>query len=147
VTSLPDIACAIDIDAPVERVWTVLTEQGLVEHWLGCIGFRPQVGATFYMQSDPAKRAASDVSGATHCEVEDVTPPDRLRFSWFLPGTPKTWVTIELAETSGGTVARLTHSGWDQFDADQIKAVRHMLEGGWRSAVLPGLKRVAEAGA
>ena len=147
MTGLPDITSAIEINAPIARVWRVLTEEDLVGHWLGCIGFRAQVGATFYMQHDPARRAASDLTGATHCAIQEVTPPTCLRFSWFVPCTPETRVTIELSEADGVTTARLTHAGWDQFDADQLQAIHQMLSGGWRSAVMPGLKRVAEASA
>lgn len=143
--SLPDILCEIAIDAPVSRVWTCLTDEGLVGEWLGCIGFRAEVGCLFYMQPDPAK--AGRIEGATHCEVEVIEPPERIRFSWFLPGTPKTHVEIALtANADGTTTARLVHTGWDQFDADTLRAVHEMLAGGWRSGALPNLRRVAEAG-
>ena len=142
---LTDISESIQVDASRERVWTVLTGEGLVEQWLGCIGFRPEVGTLFYMQPDPAKRASGDVEGATHCELEELEAPDRMRFSWFMPGTPKTQVTIELADSQGGTLVHLRHSGWDRFNADDVRHIHAMLAGGWKSHVLPGLKRVAEA--
>lgn len=143
---LTDIRHSIDIEAPRQRVWTAMTDEGLVEQWLGCIGFRPEVGTTFYMQPDGSKRAAHDIDGATHCEIEELARPDRIAFSWFLPGTPKTQVTIELSELSeSSTRATLIHSGWEQFDADSIRPIYDMLNGGWSSFVLPGLKRIAEA--
>ena len=144
MTGLRDIEAQVEIAAPIDRVWACLTDEGLVAHWLGCLGFKPQVGTVFYMQADGAKRAAGDVSGATHCEVEALSPPHSLRFSWFMPGTPKTHVEIVLAETAGGVTARLVHTGWDQFNADELRGIHEMLSGGWRSFVLPGLKRVAE---
>lgn len=143
---LADISESIHIEAGRTRVWTALTSAGLVEEWLGCIGFKPAVGTLFYMQPDPAKRASGDVEGATHCELEALDEPDRVRFSWFMPGSPKTHVTIELTDSPGGTLVHLRHSGWDQFYADEVREIRAMLAGGWASFVLPGLKRVAEAG-
>lgn len=143
---LTDIAESIHVETGRERVWTVLTSEGLVEEWLGCLGFRPVVGTLFYMQPDPAKRAGGDVEGATHCELEALEAPDRMRFSWFMPGSPKTHVTIELSDLAGGTLVSLRHSGWDRFDEDEIRSIHAMLAGGWKSFVLPGLKRVAEAG-
>jgi uncharacterized protein YndB with AHSA1/START domain len=144
--TLPDIVCDVTIDASVSRVWTCLTEEGLVGEWLGCVGFRAEVGALFYMQPDPTK--AGSIEGATHCEVEVIAAPERIVFSWFLPGTPKTHVEIALiANPDGTTTARLTHSGWDQFDAGQLRAVHEMLAGGWRSGALPNLRRVAEQAA
>ena len=142
---LSDIVATIEIDASRERVWTAMTSRGLVEEWLGCIGFEAEPGTLFYMQPDAAKRASGDVEGATHCEVEEVEAPDRLRFSWFLPGTPKTHVTISVeARAPDRTFVRLLHEGWEQFDPEQMRGIRDMLAGGWTSYVLPGLKRVAE---
>lgn len=37
------------------------------------------------------------------------------------------------------------HEGWDQFPADAVRQIHEALSGGWRSFVLPGLKREAEA--
>lgn len=142
---LTDISESIEIEAGRPRVWAALTGEGLVEEWLGCIGFRAVVGTLFYMQPDPGKRASGDVGGATHCQLEELEEPDRIRFSWFLPGTPKTQVTIELAESAGGTLVRLRHSGWDQFAAEDVRSIHAMLAAGWKSHVLPALKRVAEA--
>ncbi len=144
MTALGDIACAIEIEATPERVWQVMTTEGLVEEWLGCIGFAAKTGALFYMQPDAGRAAKGDVEGATHCELEALDAPRSMRFSWFLPGFPKTQVELTLTPSGAGTRVELTHSGWAQFDADQIRAIRDMLEGGWRSAVLPGLKRVSE---
>lgn len=145
MTTLQDIEHAITIARPRTVVWTAMTEAGLVEEWLGCLNFRPEIGATFYMQPDPARRAAGDIAGATHCELEALDAPARMRFSWFMPGTPKTHVELTLREDGPqSTSVRLVHTGWDQFDADQIRAIRDMLDGGWSSYVLPGLKRTAE---
>ncbi len=142
--TLDDIVCAIEIEATPERVWTVMTEGGLVEQWLGCMNFKPELGSTFHMQPDGAKRAAGDITGATWCDVTALEPGRRLAFSWYMPGTPKTLVSIDLTPTAGGVRAELTHSGWDRFEPDQIRGIRDMLDGGWRSFVLPQLKRVAE---
>jgi len=141
---IEDIALTIDIDAPVERVWEVLCGEGLVEQWLGCLGYRAELGHVFYMQPDPAKREAGDIGGATHCELLALEPPHRMIFSWYYPETPRTLVTLALAPHDGGTRVSLGHDGWDQFDEADIKAIRDMLAGGWSSFVLPGLKRVAE---
>jgi uncharacterized protein YndB with AHSA1/START domain len=143
--SLADITASIEIDASQERVWQTLTQAGLVEHWLGCVGFRPEIGALFYMQSNPQKRAANDATGATHCELELLQPPTLMRFSWFVPEFPETYVDIVVAPNSAaGCTVRLQHSGWDQFTPIDVQAIYDGLSAGWRSFGLPGLKRVAE---
>ena len=147
MTMLDNIEQEIRIEASRERVWAVLTGEGLVGEWLGCLGYRAEIGAIFYMQPDPSRRAIGDIEGATHCELLSLEPPERMRFSWFLPGTPKTLVEILLSDHGdGSTTARLSHSGWDQFDAEEVRAIRDGLEAGWKSFVLPGLKRAAEGG-
>jgi uncharacterized protein YndB with AHSA1/START domain len=144
---LEDIEQEIRIEASRDRVWAVLAGEGLVEEWLGCLGYRAEIGTLFYMQPDPARRSSGDIEGATHCELLSLEPPQRMRFSWFLPGTPKTLVEIVLGDNGdGSTTARLSHSGWDRFDADEVRAIRDMLDGGWKSFVLPSLKRAAEDG-
>jgi uncharacterized protein YndB with AHSA1/START domain len=106
--------------------------------------YAPEIGRIFYMQQDRAKAAAGDTSGATHCELLKLDPPREMLFSWYFPDFPKTHVSIRLSPTPTGTRADLVHSGWDQFDDDQIRAIRDGLAGGWKSFVLPQLKRVAE---
>ena len=142
---IEDIRQSIDIAASPERVWQVLTGEGLVEQWLGCMGFRAEIGTIFYMQQDSAKRAAGDTSGATHCELLALDPPRHMVFSWYYPDMPKTEVLITLEADGSGTRVALVHTGWDQYDGDQIKAIRDTLAGGWGSYVLPQLRRVAEA--
>ena len=62
-----------------------------------------------------------------------------------MPGTPKTRIAIRLDEKGAGrTRAGLTHSGWDQFPPEMVRAIHQMLEGGWKSFVLPNLKAAAE---
>ena len=142
---LPIIA-EISINAPIETVWEVLTSEASVPEWLGCMEYRREVGATFYMQQDPALRAKGDTAGATHCTIQLIQQPHKFNFSWFQPGTPETVVHISLfSEGPDKTFVRLMHDGWDQFPADLVQLFYDQLVGGWKSAVLPGLKRAAEA--
>ena len=143
---IDDILTSIEIDAPVERVWQVMTGEGLIAEWLGCLGYRAEIGHVFHMQQDREKHARGDTSGATHCELLALEPPTRMVFSWYVPELPKTQVTITLTPVDGRTRAELRHSGWDQFEGDESRAIRDALAGGWGSFVLPQLKRAAEAG-
>jgi uncharacterized protein YndB with AHSA1/START domain len=142
---LKDIVEAIDVAASRSDVWQAIIDPASVHQWLGCLQFEAEVGHVFYMQPDDEKRASDNVDGATHCEILSIEPEERLVFSWYLPGTPKTKVTIELIEKpTGGIVVQLTHDGWDQFPREAIEQVYEMLKGGWRSFVLPGLKTFVE---
>jgi len=140
--ALADIEHEITIEAGIDRVWAVLADPVRVAAWLGCLEYRGKAGSLFYMQPDAGKRAAGDVSGATHCELLEATPPTRFRFSWFLPGTPKTTVALTLAARGDdATDVTLAHTGWDQFGAGDVRAFHEQLTVGWRDFVLPGLAR------
>lgn len=136
---------SILISAPPERVWVFLTEPEYVSQWLGCMRYAKDIGHVFYMQQDESKRNADDIEGATHCEILKLDEPSLFSFSWYMPDTPATTIQIRLAEADGGTEVTLIHDGWDQFDAKVIRDIRDALAGGWKSFVLPNLKRVVEA--
>jgi len=141
---LPIIA-EISIDAPIDHVWEIMTSDATVPGWLGCMDYRREVGATFFMQQDAALKARKDTSGATHCTIAVLEKPHKFNFSWFEPGTPETMVHISLfSEGPDKTFVRLMHDGWDQFPADVVQMFYDQLAGGWRGAVLPNLKLAAE---
>jgi hypothetical protein len=70
--------------------------------------------------------------------------PRLFKFSWFFPGFPPTFVSFRLETAGDATRVHFEHEGWDKFPPEQIKPIRDMLDGGWRSFVLPNLKRAAE---
>ncbi|GAM99662.1 hypothetical protein U91I_03317 [alpha proteobacterium U9-1i] len=143
---LPPIVEEIVIARDIERVWEVMTADERAPLWLGCMRYTRELGHVFYMQQDQAKAKADDVSGATQCEILALEEPSLFKFSWFLPGFPATYVSFRLEAMAGGsTRVVFQHEGWDKFPADQIKPIRDMLSGGWKSYVLPGLKKAAES--
>lgn len=144
--ALAPIVEEIEIGRDLEGVWRVLTDEALVPRWLGCMRYKRELGHIFYMQQDQAKAAADDVSGATHCEIVTLDAPRLFKFSWFFPDFPATYVSFALSPLSANsTLVTLTHEGWDKFPGEQIKPIRDMLSGGWKSFVLPNLKRAVEA--
>lgn len=143
---LEPIRHSLTVDVPMAHLWRVMTEPETVAQWLGCLNYSARVGHTFHMQPDPAKRAANDLNGATFCDVEALDAPDHFAFSWYMPGTPKTHVSLRLtALDATRTQLDLIHDGWDQFPADMVRAIRDGLANGWGSMVLPGLVRLAKA--
>jgi uncharacterized protein YndB with AHSA1/START domain len=139
------IVAEISIDAPIAHVWEVLTSERTLPEWLGCINYRREVGTTFHMQQDAARRAAADTTGATFCDVALLEAPHKFNFTWYVPGTPATLVRISLFSEGGDrTFVRLSHEGWDQFPAEMVKPFHDQLKNGWSGAVLPNLKQAAE---
>jgi len=145
-SALSPIVGEIVMDVGIDRAWAVLTEPTYVVRWLGCMNYTGEVGSLFYMQQDGAKRAAGDISGATHCRILAKENPSTFHFSWFVPGTPETEVEIRLSSLAPRqTKVTLTHSGWDRFSAADVRPFWDALSQGWASYVLPGLKATAEA--
>jgi uncharacterized protein YndB with AHSA1/START domain len=143
--TLPPICEEIEIIAGRDHVWRVMTGEESVPTWLGCLGYKRALGHVFYMQQDETRAAAGDISGATHCEILAIEEPHHFRFSWFLPGFPPTFVSFRLQERgSDRTLVLFEHEGWEQFPRDHIKPIRDALSSGWKSFVLPGLKRASE---
>lgn len=46
---LADILAEINIAASTDHVWETLTSEATVPQWLGCMGYRREVGITFHM--------------------------------------------------------------------------------------------------
>jgi len=145
-TVLLPIVAEIPIEAPLERVWDVMTSVATVPKWLGCMNYTGAEGSTFHMQPDGTKRAAGDTGGATFCDILTLKPPHKFDFSWYVPGTPATTVELSLfSEGPDRSFVRLVHSGWNLFPADMVKPFHDQLSSAWKGDVLPNLKRVAEA--
>jgi len=101
-----------------ETVWKALTSGDLMGRWLmEPQGFEPVVGNRFTYRTTPA----GEWDGMIHCEVLVVTPLERFAYSWSGGhasnqgyGAPlETVVTFDLVARPGGTLLRLTHSGFE----------------------------------
>ena len=142
---LPAIRETILIDAGIDKVWRTMTSEATVPKWLGCMRFESRVGAVFFMQQDRAKALVGDVSGATHCEILALDAPKHFRFSWFVPNTPPTFISIRLEALSPlRTQVLFEHEGWEQYPVEMIRPIFEALSNGWKSSVLPALKHEAE---
>jgi uncharacterized protein YndB with AHSA1/START domain len=113
------------IDAPVERVWQVITDPAYVAKWFGDtaeIELRP---------GGPMMLGWSE-HGKFNAVVERVDPPREFAFRWnrdpavpFGGGAVSTLVEFSLSPEDGGTRLRLVESGF----ADDQHRKDH--EGGW----------------
>ncbi len=120
-----------------ETVWKTLTTGELIDRWLmKATGFEPVNGACFTLQTTPA--GAWD--GVIHCEVLEVTPNERLVYSWrgghdgnaeYGSGLD-TVVTLTLAKVDGGTRLRVVHSG---FVLPKNATTYRNLSEGWKKVV------------
>ncbi len=117
------------------KVWRALTDPALVAEWLMPNDFRAEVGHRFTMRAQPV----GGWDGVVRCEVLEVIPRARLRYTWVggaagndAYGAPlDTVVTWSLTPTAGGTLLRLEHAGFGPKNAFAFE----MMGQGWRGRV------------
>jgi uncharacterized protein YndB with AHSA1/START domain len=106
----------LHVDAPIERVWQVITDPAYVAQWLGDtaeIDLRPGGAAVFGWSGD------DECAGDFRAVVERVEPPREFAFRWNRdPGLPagtdavSTLVSFSLSPAGAGTDLRLVESGF-----------------------------------
>jgi uncharacterized protein YndB with AHSA1/START domain len=97
-----DLRGEVLIDAPMDKVWTSLTDSEQASAWFGFpIGIEPWVGGRYAMGGFDAGYAA---------KVVDLTPGRALSVDWGPTGV-STW---ELAESGGRTKLTFVQSGFDE---------------------------------
>jgi uncharacterized protein YndB with AHSA1/START domain len=127
-----------DLPHPPKKVWRALTEPQLIARWLMENDFRPEVGHRFTFKAPPQPQW----DGTVQCEVLEVVPHERLRYSWvggageFRLDTTVTWTLT--ARPSGGTLLKLEHSGFLPTQAFALEG----LSKGWRGRVGDRLKEI-----
>jgi uncharacterized protein YndB with AHSA1/START domain len=120
---------------PPATVWRALTDTDLLARWLMPNDFAAIVGHRFTFRTEP--QPAHGFDGLVHCEVLELDPERRMRWSW-RGGRLDTTVTWTLVVEGRGTRLFLEHAGFDPDDPAQRQTFT-ILRGGWRSRVLPAL--------
>lgn len=114
---------------PPEKVWRALTDSRLIADWLMPNDFRAEVGHRFTFRTRPV----GSWDGVVHCEVLDVVPCERLRYSWIggsddngaFGSRLESEVTWTLAPVADGTHVRMEHAGFgpgNEFAYDAMDA-------------------------
>src|SRR5947209_18454174 len=83
---------------PPHKVWRLLTDSTQLARWLMPNDFAPELHHRFTFTTKPAP----GFDGIVHCEVLELDPPRRMRWSW-KGGALDTIVTFELTPTNLGT--------------------------------------------
>lgn len=129
------VVSEIFITAPRERVFRALTDPAQVVHWwgakdrylMGDVQMDLRVGGKWSARGMSAKMGNTEVHG----EYTEVDPPRRLAYTWSATWMPEvTNVLWELETHDGGTMVKLTHSG---FAGQAEQAKNHSL--GWTSGL------------
>jgi uncharacterized protein YndB with AHSA1/START domain len=127
-------ATSIEVDQflphPPAQVWRALTDPVRLARWLMPNDFVPAVGHHFTFRTSPQP----GFDGVVTCEVLDLEPEKRMRWSW-RGGTLDSTVTWTLTAEGRGTRLFLRHDGFDPDDPLQQRALK-IMGGGWRSHLL-----------
>ncbi len=137
---------SIDIDAPVEILWKVLTDSELIRQYMfGCIA------ETDWKPGSPLLwKGAADGKLYVKGHVVSIDPPHRLAYTIFDPNStikdiPANYLTMTYALTKckdGGCLLEITQGDFSVVE-DGERRYRHSLDGD--DVVLTGIKKLAEA--
>jgi uncharacterized protein YndB with AHSA1/START domain len=119
---------------PVERVWRALTDPAQLAQWLMQNDFAPRLGHKFQFRAKPMP----GWSGVVDCEVITLDEPHKVAWTQ-ASGDQSTVVTWTLEPTQGGTLVRLTHTG---FTGMSGIATSVLLGNGWNKMMDKGLPAV-----
>lgn len=138
------IEASIRVEAEPRFVWHVLVSRDTVPLWLGALEYAPQDSPFFYIQTDAAKRAAGDVSGASQCKIVEAVAPERFTFVWHMAGGQPLAIHFNVAaEGEGAQLSVLVH-GFERYAAEDVGPLRAAHERQWVRKTLPALKAAAE---
>jgi uncharacterized protein YndB with AHSA1/START domain len=147
---LDALVSEIHIAAPAERVFQALVDSKQVLQWwtgddcqVESFAMEPRVGGRWRYDT---RQTPININGISkfHCEGEvlEYDPPRVLAYTWIANWhdhpSQRTVVRWELADSKGGTLVRVTHSG-----LVDLPVARKDYSGGW-PGVLNDLKKFVE---
>ena len=140
---MSDIRRSLLLEAPIELVWSYLTESDKLAEWLMPNTFQPIAGHDFTMRCAPMDGS----SGIVQAKVMEIEAPRRLVYSWIIDVPPlETLVAIDLKPEESGTRLTLVHSGWEGLADDAIH-VRERHAMGWDHLLATALAAALAASA
>jgi uncharacterized protein YndB with AHSA1/START domain len=126
-TVLTPIVCAVEIDAPRERIFSLFTEPDeLVRWWPDAVTLDAKEGGDMRLEFEGR--------GVVTGTITRFDPPSALGFTWIRDAAPDivTQVDVEFRELDGGgTRVELRHTGWEAVPEDQVAEWREIHEAGW----------------
>ncbi len=130
-----------EFNAPIALVWRAITEKELMKKWYFDIpDFKPEVGYNFHFEG-----GEEDKRYVHLCEVLEVIPLKKLKYSWKYEGYPGlSFVTFELSSVGEKTRVKLTHEGLETFTNPDF--ARENFVGGWNYLIHESLKAFLENG-
>ena len=123
------IVLTVEIDAPPESVWQLLTDQQAIADWWGDhVSLEARPGGRFLERwTDPAGRSV-----VTRGEVVGLTAPRELELTWADEDWPaQTRVRFVLEKVGNATRLTLTHDGWEGLPGPRREELVSEHAAGW----------------
>ena len=152
-----DFAVELDIQihAPIDHVWRIISTPDGMRRWQGATLFEPRLGGrtVFHINLDTGSTAEQDAQYRMDGRIVAFTPPYELAYTWRQTtlATGDTWpadtlVTITLSERGPQlTRARVVHSGFEALGEALGRELAAAYRQGWEDHDdLGQLKRLAE---
>ena len=128
-TNPPPILVEQDYDAPIETVWSAITDEDQMRIWFfdTMLNFQPVVDfeTTFHVECD-----GRDFLHVW--KVVKVEPLEHIAYDWRYEGIPGlSTVFWDLSKTESGTLLKLAHQEREPFPQDDPIFTREACESGW----------------
>jgi uncharacterized protein YndB with AHSA1/START domain len=119
------------LNAPVERVWKAISNKEEMKKWYFDIkDFKAEKGTKFQFEGGTKEKSFIHL-----CEVKEVVPLKKLKYSWAYKGYPgESFVTFELFPEGNKTKLKLTHEGLESF-GNQPDFASANFEKGWTQLI------------
>ena len=136
--TLQDIKQTVIFEAPIQKVWAMVSTSEGIALWFMPNDFEAKEGHEFHVQSP---------FGPSPCKVLEVDEPNKISFSWDTDGWIVSFLLKDLGEKTEFT---LIHGGWKSPDTVLPKAnekssvIRERMNYGWVDIVNERLKKVVE---
>lgn len=136
-TAEPQIGLALWFGAPLERLWPLISTQAGLRQWFNQqMEFEPVVGGRVWFQSH---------GSGLYGEVTKIEPGRLIAFTWSEEGVAwpaPTLLIMELQPEAGGTLLKITHSGFGPLPEKEFASYRR----GWAddSWVLESIRTLVE---
>lgn len=130
-----------EFDAPLELVWRAISEKELMKKWYFDISdFKAEVGCKFEFEGGEEDKRYLHL-----CEVLEVIPNKKLKYSWKYDGYPGiSFVTFELSSVGEKTKVILIHEGIETFTNPDFR--KDNFSGGWNYLIHTSLREFLENG-
>ena len=130
-----------EFNAPIALVWRAITEKELMQKWYFDVpDFKPEVDCKFRFEGGEEDKRYMHL-----CEVLEVIPLQKLKYSWKYEGYPGlSFVTFELSSAGEKTKVKLIHEGLETFTNPDFG--RSNFEGGWTYLIQKSLQEFLKNG-